>query len=84
MSKVAIIKTSPTTVLEDYHRLMNLAGYQDVIAADADTGLKINISWHFFYRGKPCRGRRSHVPRVRHHQHRCFTPELGLPHELPV
>ena len=28
---------------------MNLAGYQDVIAKDADTGLKINISWHFFY-----------------------------------
>ena len=49
MSKVAIIKTSPKTVLEDYHRLMNLAGYQDVIAADADTALKINISWHFFY-----------------------------------
>ncbi len=49
MSTVAIIKTSPKTVLEDYHRLMNLAGYQDVIAADADTALKINISWHFFY-----------------------------------
>ncbi len=49
MSKVAIIKTSPRTVLEDYHRLMNLAGYQDVIAVDAETALKINISWHFFY-----------------------------------
>jgi hypothetical protein len=36
-------------VLEDYHRLMNLAGYQDVIARDADTALKINISWHFFF-----------------------------------
>ncbi len=48
-AKVAILRTSPRTVLEDYHRLMNLAGYQDVIAKDADTGLKINISWHFFY-----------------------------------
>jgi hypothetical protein len=28
---------------------MNLAGYQDVIAKDADTALKVNISWHFFY-----------------------------------
>jgi uncharacterized protein (DUF362 family) len=28
---------------------MNLAGYQDVLAKDADTALKINISWHFFY-----------------------------------
>lgn len=50
-SKVAIIRTSARTVLEDYHRAMNLAGYQDVIAKDADTGLKINISWHFFYPG---------------------------------
>jgi len=48
-SKVAILKTSPATVLRDYHELMNLAGYQDVVAKDADTGLKINISWHFFF-----------------------------------
>ncbi|MBI1388319.1 MAG: DUF362 domain-containing protein [bacterium] len=30
---------------------MNLAGYQDFVAKDADTGLKINISWHHFYPG---------------------------------
>src|ERR1700689_5196897 len=48
-SKVAILRTSPATVLEDYHRLMNLAGYQEVVDRSADTGLKINISWHFFY-----------------------------------
>jgi len=30
---------------------MNLAGYQQVIAKDADTALKVNISWHFFYPG---------------------------------
>ncbi len=47
--KVAILRTSPATVLADYHEAMNLAGYQDVIAKDADTALKINISWHFFY-----------------------------------
>jgi len=50
-SKVAILRTSPRTVLEDYHRLMNLAGYQDVVAKDADTALKVNISWHFFFPG---------------------------------
>ena len=50
-AKVAVLRTSPRTVLEDYHRLMNLAGYQDVIARDADTALKINISWHFFFPG---------------------------------
>ncbi|MCE5231335.1 DUF362 domain-containing protein [bacterium] len=48
-TKVAILKTTPATVKRDYHELMNLAGYQDVIAKDADTGLKINISWHFFF-----------------------------------
>jgi uncharacterized protein (DUF362 family) len=48
-SKVAILRTRPATVLSDYHELMNLAGYQDSVARDADTALKINISWHFFY-----------------------------------
>src|SRR3954466_3009922 len=50
-AKVAILRTSPGTVLRDYHTLLNLAGYQDVIAHDADTALKINISWHFFFPG---------------------------------
>ncbi len=50
-SKVAVVRTSPATVLEDYARVMNLAGYQDVIARDADTALKVNISWHFFFPG---------------------------------
>jgi uncharacterized protein (DUF362 family) len=48
-STVAIVKTRPGTVLGDYHRVMNLAGYREVIAPDADTALKINISWHFFF-----------------------------------
>ncbi|MFN7943655.1 MAG: DUF362 domain-containing protein [Thermoanaerobaculia bacterium] len=48
-SKVAILHTTPRTVLADYHLLMNLAGYQEVLAKDADTALKINISWHFFF-----------------------------------
>jgi len=48
-SKVAIVRTSPRTVLADHHRLMNLAGYQDVLPKDADTALKVNTSWHFFF-----------------------------------
>jgi len=51
MSKVAVLRTSPQTVLADYHRLLNLADYQTVVTKDADTALKINISWHFFYPG---------------------------------
>ena len=50
-STVAILKTTPATVLSDTHRLMNLAGYQDVLPKDKDTALKINISWHFFFPG---------------------------------
>ena len=50
-SRVAVLKTSPGSVLSDYHELLNLAGYQDVLAKDVDTALKINISWHFFYPG---------------------------------
>lgn len=46
---VAIKRTSPATVLADYHAAMNLAGYQAVIDRTADTALKVNISWHFFY-----------------------------------
>ena len=48
-STVAVVRTSPETVLEDYHRVMNLAGYQSAVAKDVDTALKVNISWHFFY-----------------------------------
>lgn len=48
-SKVAIVRTSPSTVLADHHRLMNLAGYQDVLPKDVDTALKVNTSWHFFF-----------------------------------
>ncbi len=50
-SRVAVLRTSPRTVLADYHELMNLAGYQEVVDRQADTALKVNISWHFFYPG---------------------------------
>jgi len=50
-SKVAVLRTTPRTVLADYHRLMNLAGYQQIIDRTVDTALKVNISWHFFYPG---------------------------------
>ncbi len=50
-SRVAILRTSPATVRRDYHELLNLARYQDVLAKDVDTALKVNISWHFFFPG---------------------------------
>ncbi|HOJ33785.1 MAG TPA: DUF362 domain-containing protein [Candidatus Hydrogenedentes bacterium] len=48
-SKVAVLRTTPATVRADYHELLNLAGYQEYLPKDAETALKINISWHFFF-----------------------------------
>jgi len=47
--KVAVLKTNPETVLEDYQKLMRLAEYEKYLPKDKDTALKINISWHHFY-----------------------------------
>ena len=49
VSKVAVLKTSPQTVLEDYKNLMHLADYQSYLPKQKETALKINISWHYFY-----------------------------------
>lgn len=48
-SCVAVLKTTPRTVLDDYKKLMRLAQYQEYLPRDKDTALKINISWHYFY-----------------------------------
>jgi len=47
--KVAVLKTRPETVVEDYARLMDLAGYQEALPKDKDTILKVNISWQTWY-----------------------------------
>ena len=47
--RVAIIRTKPDTVVEDYGKAMRLAGYRAVISPDSKTTLKINISWHHWY-----------------------------------
>jgi uncharacterized protein (DUF362 family) len=48
-SRVAVLKTSPATVIDDYKRLMRLANYQQFLPKDKETALKINITWHYFY-----------------------------------
>ena len=45
-AKVAILKTRPSTVIRDYHELLNLADYRQVVDPAVDTALKVNISWH--------------------------------------
>jgi len=47
--KVAVLKTSPDTVLDDIERLMKLAEFETVLSKDVRTGLKINISWQTWY-----------------------------------
>jgi uncharacterized protein (DUF362 family) len=47
--KVAVLKTSPETVIDDYGQLMNLAGYKEALPPDHETLLKINISWDTWY-----------------------------------
>lgn len=47
--KVAALKTSPGTVLDDIERLMKLAEFESALPKDIQTGLKINISWQTWY-----------------------------------
>jgi uncharacterized protein (DUF362 family) len=47
--KVAAVKTRPETVLEDYARLMSLAGFEKALPKSSETVLKINVSWQTWY-----------------------------------
>jgi len=48
-SKVAVLRTTPRTVLDDYERLCDLAGMREALDPAATTILKDNISWHLLY-----------------------------------
>ncbi len=47
--KVAVLYTTPDTVLEDIQRLMHLAEYEKHLSKAQATVLKINISWQHYY-----------------------------------
>lgn len=47
--KVAVLKTSPESVIEDYARLLKLAGVEAALPKNVQTGLKINVSWQTWY-----------------------------------
>jgi len=44
---VAVVRTQPETVLDDYQRVIELAGVRQALRPGATTILKDNISWHF-------------------------------------
>ncbi len=46
-AKVAVLRTSPETVLDDYRRLLRLAEAQKFLKPGVTTILKDNISWHY-------------------------------------
>jgi len=48
-SRVAVLKTDVGRVLDDYGRLMRLAGYQQVLSRDVPTLLKLNLSWTKYF-----------------------------------
>ena len=47
--KVAVLKTTPDTVLDDIEQLMKLADFESALPKDVPTGIKINISWQTWY-----------------------------------
>jgi uncharacterized protein (DUF362 family) len=47
--RVALLRTTPETVLDDYRRLLKLADYEAALPKDKETLLKINISWQQWY-----------------------------------
>ena len=49
MSKVAILKTSPETAIEDYSRLMHLADSESFLSKENKTVIKLNLSWSLYY-----------------------------------
>ena len=48
-ARVAVVRTRPDTVIEDYARVMDLAGYRSVLSRDRDTLLKLNLSWTKYF-----------------------------------
>src|SRR5512146_269581 len=47
--KVAVLKTTPETVLDDIEKLMVMANVESALPKGVPTGLKINISWQTWY-----------------------------------
>lgn len=47
--KVAVLKTSPQTILEDYKKLMHLAQYERFLQKNIETLLKLNLSWTKYF-----------------------------------
>jgi uncharacterized protein (DUF362 family) len=48
-AKVAVLKTTPSSVLDDYKKLMHMADYEDFVSRQKETLIKINLSWTKYF-----------------------------------
>jgi uncharacterized protein (DUF362 family) len=48
-SQVAVLRTRPETVVQDYGRLMRLLKYDQVVPREQDLILKLNLSWTKYF-----------------------------------
>ena len=48
-ARVAVVRTRPETVVADYARVMDLAGYRETLRRDSDTLIKLNLSWTKYF-----------------------------------
>lgn len=46
---VAVVKTSPATIIDDFQTVMKLAGFEAALPKNVPTGIKINVSWQTWY-----------------------------------
>ena len=48
-ARVAVVRTRPDTVIADYARVMDLAGYRGTLSTQRDTLVKLNLSWTKYF-----------------------------------
>lgn len=48
-ARVAVVRTRPDRVLEDYGRVMDLAEWRSFLPPDRDTLIKLNLSWTKYF-----------------------------------
>ena len=48
-SVVSVVKTSPATVIADYRRVMELAGWDKHLTGERELLLKLNLSWTKYF-----------------------------------
>src|SRR4030095_8318939 len=48
-ARVAVVRTRPDRVIDDYARVMELADYPGVLSPTRDTIVKLNLSWTKYF-----------------------------------